>query len=97
MAKISSPMVFEYTPNPDLSAQDNMQSIIQDIVEKTGDAQYKITLTLPGIEVDAAEQREVLEQAIADATEMENAEMIPVSVDAEGNPLYQRKDTVVKE
>ncbi len=98
MAKISSPMVFEYTPNPELDEQENMKSIITDIVEKTMDGvPFKIQLIIPGVQLDAAEQRKLIEDARELAIKMEQSEMIPVSVDKDGNTLYQRQDVVVKE
>lgn len=98
MPKMSSPLTFEYTPDEELSAEENIQALIVEIIDKTnnGSIPYKLQIILPSVQVDAQENRKMLEQAMADAIELEKGAMVPVGVDADGNALYKRQDAVTK-
>lgn len=93
MPQLTSPIVFDYIPDEDKTFEENIKDVMEHITQVTQNGQIAFTLRveLPTQTVDAKEHVQLLNGAIADAIAMSETEMVPASVDADGEMLHKRK------
>lgn len=93
MPQLTSPIVFDYVPDEDKSFEENIKDVMAHITQVTQNGQLPFTLRveLPTQTVDAKEHVQLLDGAIADAIAMAENEMVPTSIDSDGEMLHKRK------
>ena len=94
MPQLTSPIVFDYVPDEEKSFEENIQDVMSHIAQVTQNGQIPFTLRveLPTQTVDAKEHVQLLDGAIADAIAMSENEMVPVSLDEDGEMLHKRRN-----
>lgn len=92
MPQLSSPIYFNYMSDADKTFDENIKDIVDHVRQATQNGQlpFKMSLELPTEQVDTATHTKLLDSAIADAIEMEENKMEPVSLDTDGEMLHKR-------
>jgi hypothetical protein len=96
MSKVRSPICYVYDSDEEKTLEENLRSMASHMMLVAGgETSFRLTLefNLPVEAVmDADGMAKVIAQAVRDVEELANGVYVPVAIDQNGKPLYQRKD-----